>query len=543
MVDGVVLVVDASDGPMTQTRFVLSKALSQHLIHPHLKPLKPVVVINKCDRPTARIEEVEEEILELFINLNANEDQLEYKTIYASAKDGWAVDSLQKANEIIEGRNTADFNMKVLLDSVLHEVSAPHFDQKAPFSMLVTQLETDKYVGKCCLGRISSGCIKVGDKIKSLNPNNSVAAEGKVSKLFSRVGLDRVSVDTAGAGDIVSIAGLAVASVNSTLCGYEHQKSLPIVPIDPPTVSMTFSVNDSPLQGLEGSKLTSNMIKERLFREVETNVAMKVTESKDRDAFDVRGRGELHLGILIENLRREGFELSVSPPRVIFKRDTNDKKVLLEPIEDVEIDMPLEYVGGVIQKLNKRRGEMKDYKEVGDRVKLAFEIPSRGLLGFGSEFKNDTSGQGILNHVFKGYEPLKGDVDKSRKGSLIATSAGKVTSHAILSIEPRGTLFVQPGDQVYPGMVVGEHNKDHDIEVNAVKARQLTNIRAASKDEFVRVTPPRIMSLEQILSYIQDDEIIEITPSSIRIRKKVLDSNMRKSKAYKKPQDNILLDE
>lgn len=539
MVDGVVLVVDATEGPMTQTRFVLQKALTQHLIHPHLLPLKPLVVINKADRSTARIPEVEEEILELFINLNASDMQLDYKTLYASAKDGWAVENAEDVQRIIDGKYKSD--MKCVLDMILGEVPPPDFDRTRPFSMLVTQLESDPYVGKCYLGRIASGTIKVGDKIRALNSDGVETGEGKVVKLFARDGLERVAINEAGAGDIISIAGLSAATVNSTLCAGEHDQVIPSVPIDPPTVSMTFSVNDSPLQGKEGSKLTSSMIADRLFQEVETNVAMQVFPSPSNDAFEVRGRGELHLGILIENMRREGFELSISPPRVILKRDKD--KSLLEPMEEAVLDVPLQYAGSVITKLNKRKGEMKEYNEVGDRVKLVFEIPSRGLLGYGSEFKNETSGQGILNHMFIGYRPYKGEVDKARKGSLIATATGTVTSHAILGIEPRGTMFIKAGDTVYPGMVVGEHNKDNDLEVNAVKAKQLTNVRAVSKDDFVRTSPPRVMALEQVLSYIQDDEIIEVTPKSIRIRKRVLDGNMRRSKVYNKPQDNLLIDE
>jgi GTP-binding protein len=377
--------------------------------------------------------------------------------------------------------------------------------------------------------------------MQTLDSDGQVLGEGKVVKLFSRNGMERVAIQEAGAGDIVSIAGFSTGSVNATLCHPGSSKALPIVPIDPPTVSMTFSVNDSPLQGKEGSKLTSTMIGDRLLAECETNVAMKVIPTEARDAFEVRGRGELHIGILIENMRREGFEFSVSPPRVILKRDKENKKQLLEPIEEAQIEVPNEHAGMIIQKLNKRKGEMKEYTEVGDRTKLTFEIPSRGLLGFGPEFKNDTSGQGLLNHIFIGYEAFRGPLDKLRKGSLVATAAGEATAHSLLAIEPRGTLFIDAGDQVYQGMVVGENNKEHDLEVNPAKLKHLSNVRAVCKDEFVRLSPPRKMPLEHVLSYIQDDEVMEVTPKAVRIRKKVLEPNQRKSKVSKMQQDNLVI--
>ncbi|KAI3644307.1 hypothetical protein MP228_010471 [Amoeboaphelidium protococcarum] len=527
MVDGVALVVDATEGPMTQTRFVLQKALS--------RGLKPLVVINKVDRPTARLAQVEDEILDLFITLNASDDQLDYPTVYASAKQGWAVNQFDSV-EASAGKGTGD-----LLDLIIKHVPSPKCDQDQPFKMLVTQLESDPFVGKCYLGRIQSGIIGVNDKIKSLDDNGNVASEGRVIKMFTRFGLDRVSVEAAGAGDIISIAGIAGSSVNHTLCNPDVNEIIKSVPIDPPTVSMTFSVNDSPLQGEDGSKLTSSMIRERLLKEAETNVAMKIIEAASKDSFEVRGRGELHLGILIETMRREGYELSVSPPKVILKK--NKSKQLMEPMEEAVLEVPTSMSGSVIQKLQKRKGEMKGYVELGDRVKLTFEIPSRGLLGYAAEFKNETSGQGVLNHIFTGYTPFKGQVDKSRRGSLVATAQGTVTVAAVQAIEARGTLFVKPGDKVYQGMIVGECSKDNDMEVNVTKAPKLTNVRAVSKDEFVKLTPPRVMPLEQILSYIQEDEIIEVTPKSIRVRKKILNPDLRKSKTYKQPQDNLVIDE
>jgi GTP-binding protein len=376
MVDGCVLVVDASEGPMTQTRFVLNKALNRNL--------KTVVVLNKADRPTTRLDEVQSEILDLFLNLNAADDQLDYPVLFASAKEGWAVKNWDDDKK-------ADMNP--LFEQIISSVPSPKLDRSKPFSMLVTQLESDPFVGRCVLGRIQSGSISVGDKIKCLDENGKIVGEGKVLKMFSRDGLSKEIIEHAGAGEIISIAGVPMAGVNITLCDSSISEPIESVPIDPPTVSMVFSVNDSPLQGEHGSKLTSGMIRDRLMKEIETNVAMQVIESDQKDSFEVRGRGELHLGVLIENMRREGFELSVSPPRVIMKKTDNQ---LLEPMEEVSIDVPLEYGGAVIQKLNKRKGEMKNYVEQGDRLKLSFEIPSRGLLGYVSEFKNETSGQGYV---------------------------------------------------------------------------------------------------------------------------------------------------
>jgi GTP-binding protein len=374
MVDGVVLVVDASEGPMTQTRFVLNKALNANL--------KTVVVFNKADRPTSRIEEVQSELLDLFLNLNASDEQIDYPVLFASAKEGWAVKNWESEKRT---------HMVPLFEEIISNIPSPELKVDAPFSMLVTQLESDAFVGRCVLGRIQSGVVKVGDKVKCLDAQGNVSGDGKVLKIFSRNGLTKDIVESAGAGEIISIAGIPQAGVNITLCDSEVQKPIDCVPIDPPTVSMMFMVNDSPLQGEDGKKLTSGMIRDRLMKEIETNVAMQVLESKEKDAFEVRGRGELHLGILIENMRREGFELSVSPPKVILKKEGNK---LLEPMEQVSIDVPVEYGGSVIQKLNKRKAEMKNYNEQGDRLKLVFEMPSRGLLGYPSEFRNETSGQG-----------------------------------------------------------------------------------------------------------------------------------------------------
>lgn len=504
MVDGVALLVDATEGPMTQTRFVLSKALKQNL--------NPIVVVNKADRETARFNEVDSEVLDLFLTLDANDTQLEYKTVFASARDGWACMDIH--SQLKGEKKKAD--MSDLFDLILKNVPSPSKDQNGMFSMSVTQLESDPYVGRCYLGRIESGSIKVGDSIKAIDESGNLISDGKVTRLFSRNGLDKLSVEEAYAGDIISIAGLEGASVNSTLCCPSVSSPIPSIPIDPPTVSVNFGVNDSPFQSEDGNKLTSNMIRDRLYKECETNVAMKVIESASKDSFEVRGRGELHLGILIENMRREGFELSISSPKVIMKKNGAE---LLEPMEEVTIDIPQEVSGTVIQKMNRRKGELKQMSETGDRVKLIFDIPSRGLLGYVSEFKNDTSGQGIINHIFTGYKPFSGDVDKSRKGSIISITTGTATASALSGFEARGTLFIKPGDKVYPGMIIGEHNKDNDIEVNPTKAKQVTNIRSTHREGLYKLTPIQQLSLEGTLSYIKDDELIEVTPKHIRIRK------------------------
>ena len=513
MVDSVALLVDATEGPMTQTKFVLQKALKQHL--------RPIVIINKCDRPSARVDEVESEILDLFLSLDASDAQLEYPVVYASAKAGWA----SRNGPLAAGEQGS---MKPLLDLILEHTAPPDVDLSSPFSLLVTQLETDSFVGRCLLGRLASGTIKIGDKIKALDENGALLEEGRVLKLFSRSGTTRTSIEHAIAGDIISVAGLSKCSVNATLCHEDVTEPIFSIPIDPPTISITVTVNDSPMQGQEGTKLTSSMIRERLFKEVETNVAMQVTEATGKDSFEVSGRGELHLGVLLENMRREGFEMCVSAPKVIFKYEKNGPRTkVLEPIEHCRIQVPQQFNGSVIQKMTKRKGELKNFVELGDEVVLEFEIPSRGLLGYPADFRHDTSGSGTINSSFMGYGPHKGDIDRSRKGSLISTAAGQVTPHAAIALEPRGTLYVKPGDQVYPLMVIGEHNKQPDCHVNPVKIKHLTNVRTALKDDTVRVNPPKTMTLEQMLAFIQEDEILEVTPKGLRIRKKQQENNKR----------------
>ncbi|KAI8914360.1 P-loop containing nucleoside triphosphate hydrolase protein [Gorgonomyces haynaldii] len=504
MVDGVCLVVCATEGPMTQTKYVLSKALARNL--------KPLVVMNKIDRPTARPEQVENDILELFISLDATEEQLEYPTIYCSAKEGWASMEPKQSDSI-----------SPLLDKILEHVPPPSVDVTAPFKLLVTQIESDPYVGKLYMGKIQSGSIKVGDPIKTMDPNGKVITQAKCTKIILRHGLEQESVPEASAGDIVSIAGIDGAYVNHTICEPSVDTPLEYVPVDEPTISITIYVNDSPIGGKEGTQLTSQVIRDRLRKELETNVSLQVIEHND--AFEVKGRGELQMGVLIETMRREGFELSVSAPQVLYKFE--DKK-RMEPIEEVTIDVDHQFTGVVIEKMTKRKGEMKAFTENGDKARLIFEVPTRGLLGYTAEFKNDTHGQGTLNYMLKGYEPYRGPLEKTRKGSLISMALGETTAYALQAVEQRGVLFVKPGAQVYPGMIIGEHSRDSDLEVNPVKAKQLTNFRVAGKEDAIRLVPVPELSLERLISYIQDDEVIEVTPTQLRVRKKILDPSKRK---------------
>jgi GTP-binding protein len=484
MVDGVCLVVCATEGPMTQTKFVLTKALSRNL--------KPIVVMNKIDRDTAQPEKVENDLLELFISLDANDEQLEYPILYASAKEGYCSHDSSSRNGTIQP----------LLDEMIKTIPPPKADLDAPFSMMVTQIESDPYVGKCYLGKIHSGVIRVGDPIKSIDTDGNVVSEGKCTKIIRRKGLELQSVDEAVAGDIVSVAGVSNSYVNHTIANPSIGTPLEFVPVDQPTISMMFYVNDSPLGGKEGKLLTSQVIRRRLQKELETNVSLQLIEKND--AFEVKGRGELQMGVLIETMRREGFEISVSPPQVIYRKEGDGAtRKILEPMEEVTIDADHDQAGTIIEKLTSRKGEMKSYDDSGDKARIVFEIPTRGLLGYPAEFKNDTHGQGTLNHIFKGYEPYKGPIDRSRKGSLISSASGTATAYALSSIEARGKLFIGPGTEVYPGMIIGEHSRDNDLEVNPVKAKQMTNIRAAGKDDMIRLTPPEQFSLERMISYIQ----------------------------------------
>ncbi|KAJ1910484.1 hypothetical protein IWQ60_010629 [Tieghemiomyces parasiticus] len=524
MVDSVALLVDATEGVMTQTKFVLNKALKQNL--------RPLVVFNKVDRATARIDDVDNEIMELFMNLGATEEQMDYPMVFASGKQGWAVDSREACDAAIEcvtAGKPPKADMIPLLDRILAHVPPPQADPEKPFSMLVTQIDANPYLGKCFLGRISDGTVRVGDRFHALDPETgAVTDDNKISKLFLRVGVEQIVIEEAGAGEIVTIAGIQNAGVNSTLCHPSVTEPLPYIPIDPPTISMSFSVNDSPLGGQEGTRLTSNMIKDRLMMEAATNVALRIKEAETRESFEVCGRGELQLSILIESMRREGFELSISPPKVIFSKDPKTGE-LLEPTEEVTIDVDPAYSGTVIDKMSRRKAEMKNFTEFGDKSRLIFDCPTRGLLGYASEFKNDTHGTGILNHVFAGYIPHKGPLQRDRKPVLVSMASGNMTGYALNLIEPRGKLFVTPNDPAYTGMIIGEYNReDADLEVNPTKAKHVTNHRTTSKEEAIRLTPIKQMSLEEVMAYVNPDEVIEVTPKTIRLRKKILDPTKRK---------------
>eukprot|EP01135_Chromosphaera_perkinsii_P004488 Nk52_evm12s284 gene=Nk52_evmTU12s284 len=507
MVDGVVLVVDASDGPMTQTKFVLKKALQ--------KGVKPLVVMNKVDRPTSRPAEVENEILELFFDLEASDDQLDYKLLYASAKLGWAVPNM----------NDEKKDLKCILESIISAIPAPNADPSAPFKMLVTQLDSNEYVGKLLLGRIQSGTVNVGDVMKCLSVDGNTVCEGRVMKLFSRIGLDQVAVESAVAGDIVSIAGFGDGTVANTICDPSINEAIAADPIDPPTLSIAVSTNSSPLMGREGTYVTNNHIKERLMKEIETNVALQCIVQSEH--FELRGRGELQLSVLIETMRREGFEVSISSPKVVFQNDENGN--VIEPIERVVIDVANEYCSQIIEKLTTRKGELVNYDPSGDeRSRLEVNIPSRGLIGYRSEFVNDTRGTGILNASFEKYVPYVGPISKADKGALISMTDGDTTTYALSAIEPRGILFVGPSETVYAGMVIGEHSRDNDLLVNPVRAKQLTNMRASGKDDFVRLTPPKKMTLEEMIAYIREDECIEVTPQNLRLRKINYDGRVKR---------------
>jgi len=509
MVDGALVLVDAAEGPLPQTKFVVSKALKMGL--------KPIVVINKVDRPDARPHEVVNEVFDLFATLDATDEQLDFPILYGSAKEGWMAASPE---------GPKDARMQPLFDLVLSHVAPPHVED-GPFRLLGTILEANPYLGRVVTGRITSGTVAPNQMVKVLDHDGRLIEQGRVSKVLAFRGLDRVGLNEASAGDIVSIAGLPDATVSHTICAPEVTEPLPAQPIDPPTLSMTFRVNDSPLAGTEGDKVTSRMIRDRLLREAEGNVALRVTESEERDSMEVAGRGELQLGILIETMRREGFELSVSRPKVLFRRDESGG--LLEPIEEVVIDLDAEHSGIVVQKLSERRADLVEMRPSGGgRQRLVFYVPTRGLMGYQGELLTDTRGTGIMNRLFHAYAPYKGEIQGRRNGVLISTEAGEAVAYALWNLEDRGPMMIDPGVRVYAGMIVGEHTRDNDLEVNVLKGKKLTNIRTTSKDEAVRLTPPIRMTLERALAYVQDDEFVEVTPKSIRLRKRHLDSNDRK---------------
>lgn len=516
MVDGVIVLVDAAEGPLPQTKFVVGKALKLGL--------KPIVVINKADRPDARPHDVHNEVFDLFANLGATDEQLDFPTLFASGREGWAVYDLEKDERK---------DITPLFQKIIDHVPAPEHDLNKPFSMLVTTLEYDPFVGRILTGKVLTGSLKVNAQIKALSRDGQTIETARASKIMAFRGLQRTALTEATAGDIVSIAGFTKATVADTLCAPEVTEAIPSQPIDPPTLMMTFSINTSPFAGQEGDKVTSRMIWDRLCKEIEGNVALKIARTGSTDAFEVAGRGELQLGILIETMRREGFELSISRPRVVLHEDENGQKT--EPYEEVVVDVDEEYSGVVVEKMSLRKAELQEMiPSGGNKTRLIFIAPSRGLIGYHSEFLTDTCGTGVMNRIFHSYGPYKGAIQGRRTGVLISTEQGKAVAYALFKIQDRGTLFVEHGTPVYAGMIIGENAKAGDIEVNPIKGKQLTNMRAAGKDENIILSPPRVMSLEEALAYIEDDELVEVTPKSIRLRKILLDSNDRRKAERRK---------
>lgn len=506
MVDGVLLVVDAFEGPMPQTKFVLRKALEAGL--------NPVLVVNKVDRADARPHEVIDEVFDLFLELGANERQLDFPIIYASARDGWARKELDHQEN----------NMVPLFEAIITNVEAPQCDPTGTFQMLVANLEHDNYLGKYAVGRINRGSVGQGETVAVIRHNGTVE-KGKIAKLFVYNGLKREEKDRAAAGDIVAMAGLDDVNIGETLADLNCPEQLPVITVDEPTITMTFMVNNSPFAGRDGDFVTSRKLRERLFRELDSNVSLRVEETDSADAFKVSGRGELHLSILIENMRRESYELQVSKPEVIYK--TIDG-MLMEPMEHLVIDVPEDAMGPVIENLGRRKAEMQNMITggIGD-VRIEFNIPARGLIGFRSEFLTETRGRGTMNHTFNGYQPFKGDIRTRFNGALIAWETGEAVTYGMLQAEERGILFIEPGTKVYEGMIVGMNNRDKDLEVNVCKRKQLTNMRASGSDETVKLKEPRLLSLEEAIEFINDDELVEITPHHVRMRKKVLNKDER----------------
>jgi GTP-binding protein len=519
MVDGAILLVDAAEGPMPQTKFVLMKALAIGL--------KPIVVVNKVDRSDAQPDTVLNAVFDLFAALDANEAQLDFPVLYGSAKQGW----------MAESPDGPKASVAPLLDLVLTHVAPPEIEA-GPFRMLATTLEADPFLGRLLTGRIRSGSVKAGQWVKALSRKGELVENFRVSKVLAFRGLERQPIDKGGAGDIVALAGMSEATVANTICDPSVETPIPAQPIDPPTLAMTFRVNDSPLAGTEGSKVTGRMIRDRLLREAEGNVALRVRESDEKDSMEVAGRGELQLGILIETMRREGFELSVSRPKVLLRR--NEAGELEEPIEEVVIDVDDIHSGVVVQKMSERKAEMIEMKPSGGgRVRLVFYAPTRGLIGYQGELLTDSRGTAIMNRLFHAYAPFKGEISGRRNGVLISNEQGEAVAYAMWKLEDRGPMMIEPGWKVYRGMIVGEHTRDNDLEINVLKGKQLTNIRTTSKDEAVRLTPPIRMTLEKALAYIEDDELVEVTPKSVRLRKKLLDPNDRKREERRREAEQV----
>ena len=504
MVDGVLLLVDAFEGPMPQTKYVLRKALEQKL--------KPIVVINKIDRPDQRVDDVYDEVLELFMELDADDDQLDFPVIYATARDGVAKFKMEDEND----------NLEPLMQTIVKAIPAPQGDADGPLQMMVTTLEADDYVGRVAIGRIIRGSVRPNQNVVVISGDHETKA--KVGKVYVYQGLKRVDADVAGMGEIVALTGLGDVSIGYTVADAENPEALPAINIDEPTLSMTFGVNTSPFAGREGQFVTSRHLRDRLFKEIETNVAMRVEETDSADVFKVSGRGELHLSILIEQMRREGYELQVGKPEVVYKMINGQK---CEPMENLTVEVPQEYMGSVMEALGTRKAELSNMTELSGYIRMEFFIPARGLIGFRSELLTNTKGNGIMNHIFHGYVPYKGDMSGRSRGSLVAFEQGETTGYGIFSLQDRGTMFISPGQQVYEGMIVGENARDIDMDINPCKKKNVTNMRTSASDEAIRLTPPRILSLEQALEYINDDELVEVTPENIRLRKTILDRTAR----------------
>ncbi len=511
MVDGAILLVDAAEGPMPQTKFVLSKALKMGL--------KPIVVINKIDKSDGRPDEVLDEVFDLFANLDADEEQLDFPVLYGSAKQGWMATDASGPKD----------GIGPLLDAVMERVPVPSTEE-GEFQLLATTIESNPYLGRILTGRIRAGSVKPNQSIKALSREGKLVENGRITQVLGFRGLDRVPVEEAVAGDIVALAGLTKATVADTLLDPSLDTPIPAQPIDPPTLSMSFRINDGPIAGTEGDKVQSRVIRDRLMKEAEGNVALQVTPGTDGDSFDVAGRGELQLAVLIETMRREGFELSIGKPRVVFQQDASGNR--LEPIEEVIIDVDDEHSGVVVQKLAERKAEMAEMRPSSNgRTRLVFHAPTRGLIGYQPELLSDTRGTAIMNRLFLEYAPYKGDIPGRRTGALISNGQGDAVAFALFNLEDRGPMMIKPGNRVYEGMIVGEHTKGRDLEVNVLKGKQLTNMRSSGKDDAVRLTTPIQMTLEKALSYIQDDELVEVTPESIRLRKQYLIPHERKKAA------------
>jgi GTP-binding protein len=517
MVDGAVILVDAAEGVLPQTKFVLGKALA--------RGLKPMVVVNKIDRQDARPDDVHNEIFDLFAALGASDEQLDFPMLFASGRQGWAIKELDQPRE----------NLNPLFDLILSHVPAPALDVSAPFGMVASILESDQFLGRVLTGRVEQGRATLNMPVKVYRLDGTVVETGRLTKLLSFRGLERVAVDEVSAGDIIAVAGLTDATVPETIGSPDLPGPLPATPIDPPTLAMTFRINDGPLAGREGKKVTSRQIRDRLYREAEGNVAIHVADSSETDAFEVSGRGELQLGVLIEQMRREGFELTIGRPKVLTRKNEAGERE--EPYEDTLIDVDEPYAGVVVEKMSRRKGELQDIRPSGGgKQRLTFRIPSRGLIGYHGEFLTDTRGTGVMNRIFAGYGPWKGNIEGRRNGALISSEDGEAVQYALFALQDRGTMFVSPGEKVYVGMILGEHSRENDLDINPVKEKKLTNIRAAGKDEALLLVPPRKMSLEQAIAYVEDDELVEVTPGAVRLRKKHLDPNARK-RADRKAED------